>query len=97
MKKIQLTAFGDVDTLEITDFDIPQPADSQVVIKIHGAGLNPIDYKIRQGSSFAAKLFKDRLPIGLGYEMAGEITASEFTTVLKLPSKNASQARISML
>jgi len=75
MKAIIFDRFGPPDVLQYVDRPIPKPDAGQVCIKVHAAGLNPIDYKIREGVSFVSEKIKAHLPSGLGYEHTGEIVA----------------------
>lgn len=79
MQKILIEKFDAADVLVLKQVEMPVPKANQVLIKIHAAGLNPIDYKIREGSSFVAEQLKNDLPIGLGYEMSGEIVEIDGT------------------
>tara|TARA_R110000868_G_scaffold8205_3_gene42432 strand:+ start:21804 stop:22751 length:948 start_codon:yes stop_codon:yes gene_type:complete len=73
MKAIQFEQFGAPDVLKLADMPMPECGSQQVLVKVHAAGLNPIDYKTRNGSGFVAQLLKDHLPSGLGYDFAGEV------------------------
>jgi NADPH:quinone reductase-like Zn-dependent oxidoreductase len=55
----------------VSDMDIPQPADNQVLIKVKAASVNPLDFKIRQGS--IRWLFRNRFPLVLGNDISGTI------------------------
>lgn len=50
----------------------PIPADQDVLVKIHAAGLNPLDVKIRDGAF--KLLLPYRPPFILGHDMAGIVT-----------------------
>jgi NADPH:quinone reductase len=53
------------------DIESPLPANGELRIRVHASGVNPIDYKIRQGeASFAAP----DLPAILGTDVAGVVT-----------------------
>lgn len=68
MKAIRIDQYGDESVLQIVDIPKPQPARDQVLIKVLAAGVNPLDWKIREGAG--ARLGMN-LPILLGSEMAG--------------------------
>ena len=71
MKTVQFHEFGSPSVLQYNEVDQPAYSDDQVLIKVHAAGVNRIDCKIRDGSSFVAKTLKDKLPSSLGYEFSG--------------------------
>ncbi|MCR3713752.1 zinc-dependent alcohol dehydrogenase family protein [Citrobacter freundii] len=54
------------------DLEIPVPAAGEVLVKIAASGVNPIDYKIREGSATYAT---PELPAVLGTDMAGVVIA----------------------
>ena len=58
--------------LELATLDRPQPQPGQVLVRIHAAGLNPLDVKIRAGKADHAK---HPLPLVLGIDMAGVVEA----------------------
>ncbi|MCG2579905.1 MAG: NADP-dependent oxidoreductase [Marinobacter sp.] len=67
--------FGDRDVLRVVTSEIPGPDSGQVLIRVHGAGLNPIDWKTRKGLGFAARQIESSLPWTPGYDVAGEVVA----------------------
>src|SRR5215831_16007165 len=52
----------------VADLRLPVPARDQVLVRIHAAGINPLDTKIRAGSATHAK---QPLPAVLGVDMSG--------------------------
>lgn len=70
MQAIMMTAPGAVDTLQL--MEVPEPVltgPGQVKVRIHAAGVNPIDTKLRSRGVF----FDNALPAILGCDGAGEI------------------------
>ena len=45
MKALQLTGYGGSGRLRIVDVPQPVAAPGEVLIRVHYAGLNPVDYK----------------------------------------------------
>jgi NADPH:quinone reductase-like Zn-dependent oxidoreductase len=71
MKAAIINEFGDAGVLEITELDKPVPNDNEVLIKVMAAGINPVDTKVRAGTSGISKQLK--LPAILGWDMSGVI------------------------
>lgn len=75
MRRVVYDYFGDADVLRVETARVPSPDLDQVLVRVAGAGLNPIDWKTRKGLGFAAKQIADDLPWTPGYDMAGEVVA----------------------
>ncbi len=74
MQAIVINRFGGPDVLEVvSDHPPPAPAANQVLIKVHAAGINPLDWKIREGQ--LKFVLGARFPIILGNDVSGEILA----------------------
>lgn len=72
MKAIIMEKPGGPDVLTSKDIDIPAlDSDHDVLIKIHAAGVNPVDTKLRRNGTY----FPDALPTILGCDAAGEIVS----------------------
>lgn len=72
MKAIQMTAAGGTNVLAAVNIRIPgllSPAD--VLVRVHAAGVNPIDTKVRKLNMY----YPDRLPAVLGCDGAGVVEA----------------------
>lgn len=73
MKAARLHQFGNPDQVKIDEIDIPQIKDNEVLVAVHAAGVNPIDWKIRDGFYDAAKYYE--LPMPMGWDFSGSIIA----------------------
>jgi NADPH:quinone reductase-like Zn-dependent oxidoreductase len=73
MRAIRIHRFGDPEVLELNDVPISQPGENELLVRIHGASVNPIDYKIRRGAVPA--ITPDVPPITLGRDGSGTIEA----------------------
>ncbi|HEX4098354.1 MAG TPA: NADP-dependent oxidoreductase, partial [Caulobacteraceae bacterium] len=71
MKAIRIHEFGNADVLRVEDVDRPEPGAGEVLILIRAAGVNPVDYKIREGRYPPVKA--DQLPLILGRDAAGVV------------------------
>jgi NADPH2:quinone reductase len=72
-RQIAIPQFGEPDVLTIQTSSIPEPKAGEVLVKVHFAGVNPIDVKTRAGLGWAASQNKDNLPWVPGYDIAGEV------------------------
>lgn len=65
-----MTAAGSPDVLQLQDVPEPQlQTDTEIRVKLHAAGVNPIDTKLRQRGTF----YPDRTPTILGCDGAGVV------------------------
>jgi len=67
MKAVRFSQFGGPDVLEIVDLEDPHPGPGEVRIAVRAAGVNPSDWKKREG------LMDQELPQTIGYEAAGVV------------------------
>ena len=71
MKAVRFHKFGGPEVLVYEDAPKPEPADGEVLVKVHAASVNPIDWKIRAGHM---RGFRDYpLPFILGWDVSGVI------------------------
>ena len=68
MKSAVINEYGDNSVVQYTDVDRPEPQAGEVLVKVHAAGVNPVDWKIRGG---AGQRMGMTLPIHLGSEITG--------------------------
>lgn len=74
MKAICVDRYGDLDEMTLKDVLIPTPASGQALIKIHAAGVNPVDWKVRQG--LRQDIFPvQRFPYIPGWDLSGTVDA----------------------
>lgn len=73
MKAAIISEFGDAEVLKITEVNKPQLNEDQVLIRVVSAGINPVDTKVRAGTSGISK--KITLPVILGWDVSGIIEA----------------------
>lgn len=64
------TAWGTPEEWEFVDDEVPEPAHGEVTIRVRAAGVNPADAK-----HVAAARPGIELPVPIGYEVSGEISA----------------------
>jgi NADPH:quinone reductase-like Zn-dependent oxidoreductase len=68
---VRFHRFGGSDVLTMEDLEISQPDAGEVLVAVHAASVNPVDFKIRSGKYPAVK--GDRLPYTLGRDLSGVI------------------------
>jgi NADPH:quinone reductase-like Zn-dependent oxidoreductase len=99
MKAVRFSQFGGPEVLEIVDLPDPHAGPGQVRIVVRAAGVNPSDWKKREG------LMDEELPQTLGYEAAGVVDeVGEGVTgvavgdrVFGLSADGAAQAELAVL
>lgn len=73
VKAVRIHEYGGPNVLVYEDSPRPTPAPGEVLVRVHAAGVNPVDWKTRQGSGMAGRL--GGFPIILGWDVSGEIEA----------------------
>jgi NADPH:quinone reductase-like Zn-dependent oxidoreductase len=78
MKAIIFEKYGSPEVLQLKEVPKPRPKDNEVLIKVHAASVNPLDWHVMRGSPFIARLSfglrKPKHPI-LGADVSGVIEA----------------------
>lgn len=74
MKAVVIREFGGNDVVRVEDMPQPLPGPSDVLIRVHAASVNPVDWKIRSGH--ARIVTGSTFPKVLGNECAGEVVES---------------------
>jgi len=70
MKALQIKGYGDIEiNLAFSEVKKPAIKDNQVLIEVHSASVNPIDYKIIEG--ILKKMNKLTFPAPIGFDVAG--------------------------
>jgi NADPH:quinone reductase-like Zn-dependent oxidoreductase len=68
-RKARIHRFGGPDVLRVEEVEPSMPDASQLLVSVKAAGINPVDFKIRNGQYPAVK--EDRLPYTLGRDASG--------------------------
>jgi NADPH:quinone reductase-like Zn-dependent oxidoreductase len=66
-------SFGGPEVLASEEVPTPQPIATEVQVRVRAAGVNPVDFKTREGKGMAS-IFGDP-PFTVGWDVCGEITA----------------------
>jgi NADPH:quinone reductase-like Zn-dependent oxidoreductase len=73
MKAVRVHTYGGPETLHYEDVPIPTPGKGEVLIQVHAAAVNPIDWKICEG--LLQQEFNYSLPVIVGRDVAGVVHA----------------------
>ena len=73
MKAVRIHSFGGREAMRYEDAPRPEPDEGEVLIKVQAAGVNPVDWKVREG--YLEDFLPHQLPLILGWDVAGVIEA----------------------
>ncbi|TDD93701.1 NADP-dependent oxidoreductase [Actinomadura rubrisoli] len=71
MKRVSFAEFGGPDVLQLLDAPEPHAGPGQVRVAVRAAGVNPVDWRIREGQF--QKVHPIELPAGVGLDAAGVV------------------------
>ena len=71
MKAVRIHNYGGPEVLQCEDVRRPKPAPGEVLIRVHAAGVNPADWKVRAGH--LKQLVPHKFPLILGWDLSGVI------------------------
>ena len=72
-RALRIHAYGGTEVLQWDEVPVPQPGEGEVLVRVTAAGVNGLDWKIRDG--LVRDAFPLQLPATLGIELAGEVAA----------------------
>lgn len=70
-RALRLHAYGGTDSLKVDTVHAPEPEPDQVLVQVKAAGINGMDWKVREG--YLRERFNLVLPATLGIEMSGVV------------------------
>jgi len=73
MKAVRIHDYGGPEVLRYEDAPRPEAGPGEVLIRVHAAGVNPVDWKVRAG--FARDRLKYKMPFIPGWDLSGVIAA----------------------
>src|SRR5712675_1865153 len=71
MKAIRIHNYGGPEVLKYEDAPRPDPKADEVLIRVHAAGVNPIDWKVREGHM--KDFWPHKFPLILGWDVSGTV------------------------
>ncbi len=79
MKAIVYRCYGSPDVLKVENIEKPTPADDEVLVKVHAASVNPLDWHYMRGSPYIMRLLGAGLgapkDTSMGVDFAGTVEA----------------------
>ncbi|MFE3581312.1 NADP-dependent oxidoreductase [Streptomyces vinaceus] len=72
MRAVVFSRYGDESVLELTERPSPTPTDGEILVEVMAAGVNPVDWKHREGAVRSDRPF----PLGMGWDVAGVVRAT---------------------
>jgi NADPH:quinone reductase-like Zn-dependent oxidoreductase len=73
MKAVRIHAYGGPEVLTYEDVSVPAIAEDDVLIRVHAAAINPVDWKVREG--YLQGFIDYDLPLTLGWDVSGVVEA----------------------
>lgn len=73
MKAVRMQGYGGTEVLRVEDVPMPQPGAGEVRVRVVGAAVNPVDWKIRRG--YLKDFIPHRFPLIPGWDVSGVVDA----------------------
>jgi NADPH:quinone reductase-like Zn-dependent oxidoreductase len=73
MKAVRIHGYGGPEVLRYEECPRPEPGAGEVLVKVHAAGVNPVDWKIRAG--YLKDYLRYSLPVILGWDLSGVVAS----------------------
>ncbi|TDQ04623.1 NADP-dependent oxidoreductase [Labedaea rhizosphaerae] len=70
MRVVEVSELGGPEVLRVAARPKPEPAPTEVLVAVHAAGVNPVDWKVRRGGGFLGEP-----PFVVGWDVAGVVEA----------------------
>ena len=74
MKSVRIHTYGGPEVLVYEDAPRPTPGTGEVLIRVHAAGVNPVDWKVREG--YVKQWINHSLPLIPGWDVSGVVEAA---------------------
>src|ERR1700736_3507716 len=71
MKAVRIHKYGGPEVLKYEEAPRPQPQAGEVLVRVHAAGVNPIDWKVREGEM--KDFWPHTFPLILGWDLSGVV------------------------
>jgi NADPH:quinone reductase-like Zn-dependent oxidoreductase len=82
MRAVTQKEFGGREVLSVEEVARPEPLPTEVLVRVHAAGVNPVDWKTREGQGMAGL---QSLPLILGWDVSGVVEEVGFGVTTLAP------------
>ncbi|MBA5222713.1 NADP-dependent oxidoreductase [Streptomyces griseoaurantiacus] len=82
MRAVTQKEFGGREVLSVEEVARPEPLPTEVLVRVHAAGVNPVDWKTREGQGMAGL---QSLPLTLGWDVSGVVEEVGFGVTTLAP------------
>jgi NADPH:quinone reductase-like Zn-dependent oxidoreductase len=82
MRAVTQKEFGGREVLTVEEVARPEPLPTEVLVRVHAAGVNPVDWKTREGQGMAGL---QSLPLILGWDVSGVVEEVGFGVTTLAP------------
>ncbi|MFA6291194.1 MAG: NADP-dependent oxidoreductase, partial [Victivallales bacterium] len=71
MKSVRIHSYDGSEELIYEDAPCPRPDAGELLVRVHAAAVNPVDWKIREG--YLREMLQNKLPLILGWDLSGVV------------------------
>ncbi|WAL76232.1 NADP-dependent oxidoreductase [Kitasatospora sp. YST-16] len=82
MRAVTVREFGGPEVLAVEEVARPEPLPTEVLVRVHAAGVNPVDWKTREGQGMARL---QAFPPALGWDVSGVVEEVGFGVTTLAP------------
>lgn len=75
MRAVRIHRYGGPDVIRLEETARPEPGPDEVLVRVLAAGVNPVDWKTREGRGAARRWSGERFPVVLGWDLSGTVEA----------------------
>ena len=73
MLAVRMHSYGGPEVLIYEEVPKPEPSAGEILIKVHAAGVNPVDWKVREG--YFKQMVDYKLPLIPGWDFSGDVVS----------------------
>ncbi len=77
MRAATYSEFGGPEKVSVNTVEVPEVGEGEVLVRIRAAGVNPVDYAVREG--YLKDHLPTKFPVIPGWDMAGEVVERGFS------------------